>query len=98
MSKPKTLFARVLAGMFADSLRRRLQRKVERKLAGTGFTFLSFGPDAVNVQGDGRVVAPVVLVTPPDGSTSERAGEVCTSLINEVPGITRMLIDISRQT
>lgn len=54
------------------------------------------GPESwsVGVQGDGRIYGPVIILTVHRDAPTERIYELGTKLINQVPGITRVLIAI----
>lgn len=72
-------------------------RSMKRVLRGSGYAFDSFNGRSVGVVGDGRVYGPVAIMAPRDGTriSIKKAGELSTRIINETPGITRVMIDIT---
>ena len=53
------------------------------------------GPDSVGVQGDKRFYGPCVFVTIPPEVKPEEWGAIATRIINEVPGVSRVLKNIT---
>lgn len=60
-----------------------------------GCVATDLGPDSVGVQGDARVTGPVVFVTFRKELSHERISAIATEVINKVPGITRVLQNIT---
>jgi GMP synthase PP-ATPase subunit len=52
------------------------------------------GPDSVGVQGDGRIVGPVVYVTFPPKMSMDEVSRISTDIINRVKGLTRVMMNI----
>ncbi len=73
----------------------RKERSMRRVLRGSGYAFDSFNGRSVGVVGDGRVYGPVAIMKPRGRISIKRAGELSTQIINETPGITRVMIDIT---
>jgi GMP synthase PP-ATPase subunit len=61
----------------------------------SGYAFDSFNGRSVGVVGDGRVYGPVAIMKARGRISIKRAGELSTQIINETPGITRVMIDIT---
>ena len=59
-----------------------------------GAELTGVGHNSVGVQGDARVVGPVAIVSFPPELTIEEASRIATKLINEVTGLTRVLMEI----
>ncbi len=70
-------------------------RSMKRVLRGSGYAFDSFNGRSVGVVGDGRVYGPVAIMKTRGRISIKRAGELSTQIINETPGITRVMIDIT---
>lgn len=74
-----------------------LLAQVNEVLKGTGYVATDIGPSSVGVQGDARVYNPSVIIDfglenkPKWDDVSKAATEV----INQVPGVTRVLMDIT---
>ena len=71
--------------------RQRLQEAADRH----GVTLTAIGYASVGVQGDAGVVGPTAIIDFPSGTSIEEAGRIVTQLINEVPGLTRGMTEIS---
>lgn len=75
-----------------------LLAKINDVLKDTRYVATHIGPPSVGVQGDARVYGPSVAVDfgfndgPPDW---KRVGEYATEIVNQVPGITRVLMNIT---
>ena len=80
------------------STKEALLAQVNDVLQGSGYVATHIGPSTVGVQGDARVYSPSVLLdigfndAPPNW---EHVGKYATEIINRVPGITRILVDIT---
>ena len=74
-----------------------LLAQVNAVLKETGCVATDLGPNSVGVQGDGRVYDPVVFVTFAEGMNWVRIGEISNMITNQVPGITRVLMNVTRQ-
>jgi GMP synthase PP-ATPase subunit len=70
------------------------KRSMQRVLRGTGYVFDSFNGRSVGVVGDGRVYAPVAIMRAKGRISIKKAGELSTRIINETPGISRVMIEI----
>jgi GMP synthase PP-ATPase subunit len=71
---------------------KRCEREVRSVLGYTRFRFDSFGPNSVGVQGDARIVGPVVFVRALTDVSSEEISRIATEVINRVRGITRVFL------
>ncbi len=71
------------------------KRSMQRVLRGSGYVFDSFNGRSVGVVGDARVYGPVAVMRATGAVSIERAGQLSTQIINETPGITRVMIDIT---
>jgi GMP synthase PP-ATPase subunit len=71
---------------------KRCEREIRSALRYTRFRFDSFGPNSVGVQGDARIVGPVVFVRAWTDVSSEEISRVATDVINRVRGVTRVLL------
>ena len=71
---------------------------VNEVLEGTSYVATDIGPSSVGVQGDARVYGPTVLLdigfneAPPNW---EHVGKYATEIVNRIPGITRVLVDVT---
>ena len=70
-------------------------KSVRRVLRGSGYKFDSYNGRSVGVQGDGRVYGPVAIIAARGHASIQQAGALATLIINETPGITRVLLDIT---
>ena len=71
------------------------ERSMRRVLRGSGYAFDSFNGRSVGVVGDDRVYGPVAIMKATRKLSIKKAGELSTRIINETPGITRVMIDIT---
>ncbi|OGC84864.1 hypothetical protein A3F55_00060 [Candidatus Adlerbacteria bacterium RIFCSPHIGHO2_12_FULL_53_18] len=73
--------------------------KVNEFLAPYGCVATGVAPHSVGQQGDNKVYGPGVYVAFPPGTTTTRAGELSTLLINNTPGLklTRVLMEIAKR-
>lgn len=74
-----------------------LEKEVTKVLKGTGCVVTGFGPDSVAVMGDARFYGPCVFVRFPSGTTMERVAILSNKITNEVPGISRVMMEIAPQ-
>ena len=74
------------------------KRSMRRVIRGSGYVFDSFNGRSVGVVGDGRVYGPVAIMKAKGSISIKKAGELSTRIINETPGITRVMIDITPPT
>lgn len=72
-----------------------LLQKVNTVIAPFGCVATELGPDSVGVQGDNRAYLPSVYVRFREGMTMEEIAEVSNAITNYVPGISRVLMEIS---
>jgi GMP synthase PP-ATPase subunit len=71
-----------------------LLAKVNAAIKPFGCIATELGPDSVGVQGDGRVYCPTVFVKFPLGISIEQVALISNKVTNEVPGISRVLMEI----
>ena len=53
------------------------------------------GPNSVGVQGDARFYGPCVFVNFPSEMDWEKIAEISTRIVNEVPGISRVMRNLA---
>jgi GMP synthase PP-ATPase subunit len=71
-----------------------LLAKVNEVVKPFGCETTELGPDSVGVQGDYRVHCPSVYVRFPKGITMAEAAVISNKVTNEVPGISRVMMEI----
>lgn len=79
------------------STKEALLAQVNDVLKGTGYVATDVGPSSVGVQGDARVYSPSIVVdfgfeNKPNWDDVSKAA---TDVINRVPGVARVLMDIT---
>ena len=80
------------------STKEALLAQVNDVLQGSGYVATHIGPSTVGVQGDARAYGPSVIVdigfndAPPNW---EHVGKYATEIVNQVRGVTRVLVDIT---
>ncbi len=72
-----------------------LLAKANTVLKDTGCVATDLGPDSVGVQGDARFVGPCVYVDFPPDMDWDQIGKISTRIVNEVPGISRVMKNIA---
>jgi hypothetical protein len=72
-----------------------LLAKVNETIANSGCVATSLGTNTVGVQGDARVYLPSVYITCPANMSSEDTGIIAAKIINEIPGISKVLVEIA---
>jgi GMP synthase PP-ATPase subunit len=72
-----------------------LLAQVSEVLKNTGCTMIELQAPSVGVQGDARVYGPTVVVDFGDETRWEHIGSLATKIINQVPGVTRVLMNIT---
>lgn len=70
------------------------KRSMRRVLRGSGYAFDMFNGRSVGVVGDARVYGPVAIMKAKGRISIKKAGELSTRIINETPGISRVMIEI----
>lgn len=71
-----------------------LLEKINAVLQEHGVHATDLGPDSVAVMGDARFYGPCVFVSFPTEFSMEQIGRISTRLINEVPGVSRVLMEV----
>ena len=71
-----------------------LLSRVNEVIKPFGCIATDLGPDGVGVQGDARVYGPSVFVSFPPHTNNEDISRISNKITNEVPGITRVLMNI----
>lgn len=79
----------------AEYRRWRIVRQAKKVLSGYDAKVTLLGPDAVGVMGDGRTYGPTIAVQFPRGTSTTEANRIAIAVINRVPGITRVMMDIN---
>lgn len=64
-------------------------------LSEVGGEAVCLGPDSVGVQGDARFIGPCMIIRLPPNLPHEEIGRISTKIINEIKGVSRVLLDIT---
>lgn len=78
-------------GLFKRFFLFRLKRKIMKLLKPYSCEFIDFGPNAVAVKGDTRVVGPSVIIAFPNGMSDEKIAQISNEVTNKNRAVCRVL-------